>query len=95
MYNEAYYKPFDIVTKEEAEPPKIKRIPPAGAADVKTEILASDLAYMKHRVMELEANTRNYIPAEEFEPIRKVVYGLISMILLAIVGAMVSLTISG
>lgn len=35
----------------------------------------------------------HYVSKEEFEPIKKIVYGLVSLILIAVVGALVALVV--
>ena len=35
----------------------------------------------------------NYVSKEEFEPIKKIVYGLVGLILVAVVGALMALVV--
>lgn len=37
----------------------------------------------------------HYVSREEFEPIKKIVYGMVGLILVAVVGALVSLVVKG
>lgn len=37
--------------------------------------------------------SRHYVSKEEFDPIKKIVYGLVSLILIAVVGALLALVV--
>lgn len=52
-------------------------------------VIANDINYIKRDVSEIkEKLQKNYVSREEFEPIKKVVYGLIGTVLLSFVGAL-------
>lgn len=63
---------------------------------VRIAMLQNELERVRYQLANIEDRTMGaqYISAEEFEPMRKIVYGLISMILIAVVGSLISLTIS-
>lgn len=57
-------------------------------------IIQKDIEYIKRDVSEIKQKLdKDYVTKEEFDPVRKVVYGLISVILLAVVGALVGLVV--
>lgn len=57
-------------------------------------LLKKDVSYMKNRIDEINDKLDNsYVTKIEFEPIKKVVYGLVSSGLLAILTAVYALVI--
>lgn len=63
--------------------------------ETRTALIARDITYMKEKLDEVDGKLNShYVTKEEFEPIKKVVYGLVSIILVAVVGAVVSLVIT-
>lgn len=62
--------------------------------ETKLAVIQNDLTYIKEKlnVVDNKMNS-NYVSKEEFEPIKKIVYGLVSLILIAVVGALVTLVI--
>lgn len=63
--------------------------------EIRTALIAKDVSYMKEKLDEVDGKLNShYVTKEEFEPIKKVVYGLVSVILVAVVGAVVSLVIT-
>jgi len=56
--------------------------------------ISKDIEYMTKELKNLEdLIAGHYVTKDEFEPIKKVVYGLISVILLAVIGAIMALVI--
>lgn len=63
--------------------------------ETKIALIAKDINYMKEKLDEVDGKLNShYVTKEEFEPIKKVVYGLVSIILVAVVGAVVSLVVT-
>lgn len=57
-------------------------------------IIKNDVSYIKEDVKALRQNQeQNYVTKNEFEPVKKIVYGLVGLILVAVVGALVSLVV--
>lgn len=55
-------------------------------------VMKSDIGYIKSTVTDLKSSLQsNYIGREEFEPIKKIVYGMVGLILVAVVGALMAL----
>lgn len=73
-----------IVDKEDVAP----------EVEVTLARIGHELDFMKHKLNDAEYRTSQYISAEEIEPIKKIVYGLTTMILLAVVGALLSLVLT-
>jgi hypothetical protein len=62
--------------------------------DIKLAIIQTDLAYIKEKLNAVDNKvSSHYVSKEEFEPIKRIVYGLVSLILIAVVGALVALVI--
>lgn len=57
-------------------------------------LIQNDLAYIKRDIAEIKQEVTNgYVTRTEFEPIKKLVYGLVGIILVSFAGAVVSLVI--
>ena len=56
--------------------------------------MASDIEYIQRDVKDIKLTLRgDYITRAEFEPVKKVIYGLVGLILVAVVSAIVALVI--
>lgn len=63
--------------------------------ETRIALIAKDVSYMKEKLDEVDGKLNShYVTKEEFEPIKKVVYGLVGIILVAVVGAVVSLVLT-
>lgn len=57
-------------------------------------VLQTDITYIKEKLNGIDNKvSSHYVSKEEFEPIKKIVYGLVSLILIAVVGGVVGLVI--
>jgi len=57
-------------------------------------VIATDISYIKGQITEIKQKLEaEYVTHDEFEPVKKVVYGLVSLILVAVVGALLGLVI--
>jgi hypothetical protein len=64
-------------------------------SQVTLAVIQNDISYIKQEVHDIKVMVQEqYVTKAEFEPIKKIVYGLVSIILIAVVGAIVSLVIS-
>ncbi len=62
--------------------------------DVALAVMQNDLTYIKEKLNAVDQKvSTHYVSKEEFEPIKKIVYGLVSLILIAVVGALVALVV--
>lgn len=62
--------------------------------DIKLAVIQTDLTYIKEKLNAVDNKvSSNYVSKEEFEPIKKIVYGMVSIILVAVVGALVALVL--
>lgn len=67
---------------------------PTGVTETKLAIIANDISYIKRDVADIKTNVEHgYVTKDEFEPVRKLVYGLVGIILVAVVGALVGLVV--
>jgi len=61
---------------------------------VKLAVIQNDLSYIKKEIGEIKGLVQEqYVTKNEFEPIKKIVYGMIGLILIAVVGALLALVI--
>lgn len=64
--------------------------------ETKVEVMLTELRIAKEDIREIkEAMKQEYISRQEFEPIKKIVYGLVSVILLGVIGALIKVVIVG
>lgn len=64
--------------------------------EVKIALIQQDISYMKDKLDSVDVKvSTHYVSREEFEPIKKIVYGVVGLILVAVVGALVSLVVKG
>ena len=62
--------------------------------DIELAILINDVKYIKDEISAIRQKMEaDYVTRTEFEPIRKIVYGMVSLILVAVVGALISLVV--
>lgn len=62
--------------------------------ETKLAVIQTDLTYIKEKLNAVDNKvSSHYVSKEEFEPIKKIVYGLVSLILVAVVGALVALVV--
>jgi hypothetical protein len=64
----------------------------ASRSDLK--IMANDIAYMRQDVLDIKSNLNNtYVTKDQFDPVKKLVYGMTSLILTAVIVAIMTLLI--
>lgn len=62
--------------------------------DIKLAVIQNDLTYIKEKMNAIDTKVSSgYVSKEEFEPVKKIVYGIVSLILVAVVGALVALVV--
>lgn len=62
--------------------------------ETKLAVIQTDLTYIKEKLNAVDNKvSSNYVSKEEFDPIKKIVYGMVSLILIAVVGALVALVV--
>lgn len=58
----------------------------------KLAVLINDMTYLKEKLSSVDNKvSSNYVSKEEFAPVRNIVFGLVGLILVAVVGALISL----
>ncbi len=68
--------------------------PTAKSEAVKLALMANNIKHIRKRVEKIDEKLEeNYVTHIEFEPIKKLVYGLVALILVAVVGAIIGLVI--
>lgn len=62
--------------------------------DTQIALIASDVNYIKGDVQEIKSTLKSsYVTTDQFEPVKKIVYGLVGLILVAVVGALLALVV--
>ncbi len=62
--------------------------------ETKLAVIQTDLTYIKEKLNAVDNKVSSYyVSKEEFEPIKKIVYGVVSLVLVAVVGALVALVV--
>lgn len=62
--------------------------------ETKLAVMQTDLVYIKEKLNAVDEKvSSHYVSKEEFEPVRKIVYGVVTLILVAVVGALVALVV--
>ena len=60
----------------------------------KLAVLETNMSYIRDKLEDIDKKVSSgYVTKEEFDPIKKIVYGMVSLILTAVVGAVVALVI--
>lgn len=69
----------------------IGQVPNAHAS---TELLAHDVKYIKEGVRKIEEKLeKNYVSVEQFDPVKRIVYFVVSVFGLGVIGAIVALVV--
>lgn len=64
--------------------------------ETKLAVIQNDVTYIKEKMNAIDSKVSSgYVTKEEFEPIKRIVYGVVSLILVAVMGALVALVIGG
>ena len=62
--------------------------------ETKLAVIQTDLTYIKEKLNAVDNKvSSHYVSKEEFEPIKRIVYGLVSLILVAVVGALIAIVV--
>lgn len=66
------------------------------ATAVRIGELGRDMAYVREAVDKIDEKVSNgYVTKEEFAPIKQLVYGVVSLVTIAVIGALLELIIRG
>ena len=58
------------------------------------DVIATKIEYIARDINDIKSKLeKNYVTRDEFAPIKQIVYGMVSVILLAVVGAIVALVL--
>jgi hypothetical protein len=64
------------------------------SVNIDLALMAKDITYIKADVAEIKRNqNENFVTKSEFDPVKRVVYAMVSLVLLAVAGAVISLVI--
>lgn len=57
--------------------------------------MANDVSYIKKSIDDLTLKVdNNYVTKEEFMPVKSIVYGMVTLILIAVMGALIALVVT-
>lgn len=69
----------------------------ANAAATNAALVANDIGYIKRDISEIKSSLSGvqgqYVTLIEFEPIRRIVYGLVGTVLISFIGAILALVL--
>lgn len=58
------------------------------------DVIATKIEYIARDVADIKLKLEDqYVTMDQFEPVKKIVYGMVSVILLAVIGAVVALVV--
>jgi hypothetical protein len=58
------------------------------------DVIATKIDYIQRDVADIKAKLEaDYVTQDEFEPIKKIVYGMVGVVLLAVIGALIALVV--
>lgn len=67
---------------------------PAENDETSIALIAKDIEYIKTDVKDIKDKLEShYVTTEEFDPIKKIVYGIVALVLTGVVGALLALVI--
>lgn len=59
-------------------------------------VIANDISYMKQDLSDIKGKLeKDYVTRQELDPIKKIVYGLVGLIMTGVVGGLMTLLLSG
>lgn len=62
--------------------------------ETRLAVMANDISYIKGEVIEIKLNQKsNYVTRAEFDPVKKVVYGLVGLALIGLVTSIINLVL--
>ena len=60
------------------------------------EVIDTKLNFIMQSVKDIKQDLeKNYVTRMEFDPVKKIIYGLVGIILVAVVGAVIALVVKG
>jgi hypothetical protein len=63
--------------------------------ETKIAVVQTDVTYLKEKIDTIDRKLdAQYVTQDEFDPIRKLVYGIVGLILTAVVGALISVVVN-
>ena len=69
-------------------------ITPSNTTTQNIDVIATKIDYIQRDVSDIKSKLESeYVTQDQFEPVKRIVYGMVSVILLAVIGAVVALVI--
>jgi hypothetical protein len=64
-------------------------------ASIRIAEIGRDLSYIKEKLTSIETQVSSqYVSKDEFDPIKRIVYGLVGLILISVAGALLGLVLN-
>lgn len=58
------------------------------------EVIATDIKYIQKDILEIKGKLdKDFVSQDQFQPVRNLVYGLVGLIMVAVIGALMALVI--
>lgn len=65
-----------------------------GGMAIQVALLRKDISYMKKQLADIKYQVGDhYVTKDEFEPVRKLVYGMVALVLITVMGLLLSLVV--
>ncbi len=80
---------YDIIVKDKSEEP----IVPKQKGEYYHEELQRQVDFLKAKMDDTQYRQSEYVSHEDMEPIRKIVFGMTTLVLTSVIGALVALVI--
>jgi thiosulfate reductase cytochrome b subunit len=66
----------------------------AESDEVRLAVMANDVKYIKDEVIEIKKRMDcDFVTRQEFDPVKKIVYGIVTTVLMTVLGALLALVI--
>ena len=76
--------------------PKAKEPPYREGENLKIALIQQDVVYIKENIRAIKDElVGKYVTTDQFEPIKKIVYGLVTAVLLAVISAIMAIVVRG
>lgn len=71
-----------------------EQLPASGSLDIQVALVRKDISYMKRQLSDIKYQVGDhYVTKDEFEPVRKLVYGMVALVLITVMGLLLSLVV--
>jgi hypothetical protein len=84
----------DQTTQDNESGYEDEQMPVTGGLDIQVALVRKDISYMKRQLSDIKYQVGDhYVTKDEFEPVRKLVYGMVALVLITVMGLLLSLVV--